>query len=137
MKVEPRHFTKNDFIKALLGSFIVGVTFLFKGAMQNYAVSMKTTNIILLFLFTSLIVSVEIYVLSYKFVVNRKERPFYEFWAKRFFSVIISSFVAVYLIIYIYGINNMLTSLEIFKLASAIFMPAAIAGAAVEILKKK
>ncbi|MBU0535445.1 MAG: DUF2391 family protein [Nanoarchaeota archaeon] len=137
MKIEPHHFTWNDFFKALLGSLVVGITFLFKGAMQTYALSMKYTNIILVITITLVVVSLEVYFLSYRFVVNRKARPFSEFWAKRFFAIVISSFAAIYLLMYVYGINHFLTHTEILKLSVAIFMPAAIAGAAVEILKKK
>lgn len=133
---EPAHFSMKDFLKALFGSFVVGITFLFKGSMLHYATQMRPINILAVVIVTCIVVTFEIYILSYKFVVHRRERPFYEFWAKRFFAIIGSSFVAVYLAIYIYGLNNYLASFDMFKLASAILMPAAIAGAAMEMLKK-
>ncbi|MCX8147267.1 MAG: hypothetical protein N3D84_02265 [Candidatus Woesearchaeota archaeon] len=132
---EPHHFTIGDFFKAILGSFIVGLTFLFKGSLVNYAIKMKAINVTSIIIITIIIVSIEIYALSYKFVKRREERPFYEFWAKRFFAIVISSFIAAYLSIYLYGLNNFLTQIEILKVTSAIFMPAAIAGAAIEVLK--
>ncbi|PIN86935.1 hypothetical protein COV19_01925 [Candidatus Woesearchaeota archaeon CG10_big_fil_rev_8_21_14_0_10_44_13] len=136
MAREPHHFTFGDFIRALFGSFIIGLTFMFKGSMIEYAAKMKTTNIILIIMLTCIIVTLEIYGLSYKYVHDKAERPFYEFWAKRFFAITISSFISLYIMIYLYGINNYLTQAEILNLASGLFLPAAVAGAAVEILKK-
>lgn len=136
MKREPHHFTYTDFGKAMFGSFIIGLTFLFKGSLVDYAVRMNTGHMIAIILLTFILVSVEIYFLSYKFVRNRQQRPFYEFWAKRFFAIMISSFITIYLTMYLYGINYFLTQPEMIKVASAIFLPAAIAGAAVEILKR-
>lgn len=137
MKREPHHFSWEDFGRALFGSFIISVTFLFKGSMFDYAVKMKPLNMLLVTIFTLAIVTIEIYALSYRFVSDRKQRPFYEFWAKRFFAITISSFVIIYVLIYLYGLNGHLTNFDIFKLALAIFMPASIAGAAVEMLKKR
>ncbi|HLC98566.1 MAG TPA: hypothetical protein VJC00_01000 [Candidatus Nanoarchaeia archaeon] len=133
---EPAHFSRKDFFKALFGSFVIGLTFLFKGSLVSYAIKMGWYNVILVLFTTFLVVSLEIYALSYKFVVHRKERPFYEFWSKRFFAITISTFIAIYFSIYIYGINSFLTQIEILKVTSAVFMPAAITGAAVEVLKE-
>lgn len=136
MTREPHHFTRGDFFKALFGSFVIGLTFLFKGAMLDYATKMEDINVIIVILITCTIVTLEIYGLSYRYVHHKEKRPFYEFWAKRFFAITISSFLSIYILIYMYGINNYLTHAEIIKLTSAVFMPAAIAGAAVEMLKK-
>ncbi len=133
---EPHYFSITDFIKALFGSIFIAVMFLFKGSLANYALKLSDKHIFVLFLFTALMVSLEIYILSYKFVRDRKSRPFAEFWMKRFFAITVSAFCAVYVCIYLYGINNFYTSTEIFKLAVAIFFPAATVGAAIEILKK-
>lgn len=137
MAREPHHFTWEDFGRAIFGSSIIGMTFLFKGSMFDYAAKMRPLNVFLVIIFTLIVVTIEIYALSYRFVSDRKERPFYEFWAKRFFAVTISSFTMIYVLIYLYGLNTHLTDVEMFKLASAIFMPASVAGAAVEMLKKR
>lgn len=136
MNREPHYFSMIDFIKALFGSFAVGFTFLFNTAVLGYASKMEIFNTILVLAFTCIVVTVEIYALSYRYVMHKDLRPFSEFWTKRFFAITISSFLIVYIIVYIYGLNAYMAPLEIFKLASAIFMPAAIAGAAVEMLKK-
>ena len=137
MKREPHHFSMHDFAKAVFGSFVIGLTFLFKGSMVSFAQSMHPINIAAVIILTLIIVTLEIYLLSYKFVKNRQERPFYEFWGKRFFAITIASFSTVYLMVYLYGFNYTLSNIEIFKLTSAIFLPSAIAGAAVEMLKKR
>jgi uncharacterized membrane protein len=136
-KEEPHHFSLRDFLKATLGSLILSLTFIFKGSMFEYAEKMNTEHILAVILATCLIVTVEIYMLSYRFVKNRKERPFSEFWAKRFFTIITSSFVTIWIIIHLYGIDRYITPMQEFKFIIAVLMPAAVAGAAIEILKKK
>lgn len=137
MAKQPHHFTMTDFFKALLGSLFVGLVFLFKGQVIDYAETLPGANLALIFMVTCIIVTIEIYVLSYKFVKNRKQRPFNEFWAKRFFAIIVASYVSLYLIIYLYGLNQILTPIQILKVTTAIFLPAATIGAGIEILKKK
>lgn len=136
MAREPHHFSKEDFMRAMFGSFIIGMTFLFKGSMLEFATKMSMKNIVYVIILTCLIVSMVIYLLRYRYVQHKEERPLYEFWAKRFFSITISAFAMQYLLIYVYGLNSYLTGIEMFKLVSAIFMPAATAGAAVEMLKR-
>jgi len=136
MKREPHHFTYADFGKALFGSFVVGLTFLFKGGLMDYASTMDKFNVVLILVITGVLLTIEIYALSYKFVVHKRERPFYEFWAKRFFAITISSFAAIFLALYLYGFNNYFSIIELLKITSAVFMPATITGAAIEMLKK-
>ena len=136
MKREPAFFSIADFGKALLGSFIMGLTFLFKGSMVSFALNMRASNVIMVLFMTFAIVSLEIYILSYKFVSDRKKRPFYEFWAKRFFAITASSFIVIYLTMHVYGLDSFLTQYQILKVCIAIMMPAACVGAAIEVLKK-
>lgn len=133
---QPQHFTLVDFLKAMFGSFFVGLTFLFKGSMVEFSAALQPMNIALIILFTFLLVTAEIYILSYKFVKNKKQRPFPEFWAKRFFAIISCSFLSLYLMVYLYGINNLVGHAHVLKLTTAIFLPAATAGAAIEIVKQ-
>jgi uncharacterized membrane protein len=135
--VEPRHYTIQDFLKALFGAFFVALTFLFNTAILEFSKKMTTKDAVLVITVTCVMVSLEIYALSYKFVKNRKERPFYEFWGKRFFTITTATLATIYSAIYLYGINNYITQIEAFKLASAVFLPAAIFGAAIELLKEK
>jgi uncharacterized membrane protein len=135
--VEPHYYTIPDFLKALFGAFFIALTFLFKGSMVEFSSRMSTNHAVFVILLTCIAVTGEIYLLSYKFVRNRKERPFYEFWAKRFFTITTATFATIYFAIYLYGINAYVSQIEAFKLASAVFMPAAIFGAAIELLKEK
>lgn len=136
MRKEPHHFSFEDFFKALFGAFFVGLTFLFKGAMRQSALAMSKWNVIMVVGLALIIVSIEIYILSYRFVKNKSSRPFYEFWAKRFFAITISTFLSLYLAVYIYGLDSMDTW-DTLRLTSAVFLPAAIFGAALEMLKRK
>jgi uncharacterized membrane protein len=138
MKKEPPHFTWEDFTRAFLGSFIFAVTFLFSGLLITIAKGMSQENVVMVVLLTCISLTMEIYFLSYRYVYDRKHRPFLEFWGKRFFSIIISSLISVMVLVFVYGISNMLSSdLEIFKVCVAAMLPATTAGGAMEILKKK
>lgn len=134
---EPRHYTVQDFLKALFGAFFVALTFLFNTALLEFSKEMTTKNAVIIVAVTCVLVSLEIYALSYKFVKNRKDRPFYEFWAKRFFTITTATLATIYSAVYMYGINNYITQIEAFKLAAAVFLPAAIFGAAIEMLKER
>ena len=133
---EPHHFTKEDLLRSFFGSFIVSLSFIFAGALQEVALKMNTYHIFYVLLLTLLILTFEIYLMSYKRVYDRKNRPFLEFWAKRFFSITFSSYVAIFVLFSAYGLDHILTSAELFKMGVAIFLPAATAGGAMEILKK-
>lgn len=138
MKREPPRFTRDDFARAFFGSFIAAVTFLFKGSMVSFSIQMSVFSTMAVALLTCLLLTVEIYVLGYKYVQDRKRRPFLEFWAKRFFSIILSSFLAIYLLMFAYGIQDIVGDPTLlFKVAIAVLLPAATAGGAVEILRKK
>lgn len=132
---EPQPFRLRDFWQAMVGSFVIGMTFLFKGSMQVYALNMRQVNILLVLALTFIIVTLEIYALSYKFVLDRAKRPFYQFWAKRFFSIIGATFLVIYGTANLYGLNNYLTQPQILKICVAILLPAASVGSAVEMLK--
>lgn len=136
MKNEPHRFSFEDFFRALFGAFFVGLTFLFKGSMSKSALEMSDFNMFLVLGVALILVSLEIYILSYRFVKDRIKRPFWEFWAKRFFAITISTFLSIYFAIYIYGLDSM-TTWESLKLTSAVFLPAATFGAALEMLKGK
>jgi uncharacterized membrane protein len=138
MKKEPPHFTWEDFTRAFLGSFIFAVTFLFSGLLITISKGMSNDNVIMVVVLTCALLTMEIYFMSYRYVYDRKHRPFLEFWGKRFFSVIVSSLISVMVLVYVYGINHMLGSgLEVFKVCVAAMLPATTAGGAMEILKKK
>jgi uncharacterized membrane protein len=137
MKKEPHHFTKEDLARSFFGSFIVSLSFIFAGALVGIALRMSPFHVFCVLLITFVILTLEIYLMSYKYVNDRKKRPFLEFWAKRFFSIILSSYIAIFILIYSYGMNFSLTPVELFKVGVAIFLPATTAGGAMEILRKK
>jgi uncharacterized membrane protein len=135
---EPHHFTKEDFVRAFFGSFIVTLSFIFAGSLVNFAVRMNQLHIMAVVIITFAMLTFEIYALGYQYVNDRKHRPFLEFWAKRFFSITVSSFISIMLLLYAYGVNNLVVSTQaLFKVGIAIFLPATTVGGAMEILKKK
>jgi len=138
MAREPHHFTREDLIRAFFGSFIVSLSFMFAGSLIVISAHMAVRHVFFLTILTMVILTFEIYLLSYKYVNDKKHRPFLEFWAKRFFSIILSSIIAIMLLFIAYGMENYVTSLtDLMKVAVAMFLPAATVGGAMEILRKK
>jgi uncharacterized membrane protein len=137
MKHEPHHFTREDLLRSFFGSFIVSLSFIFAGALQEVALNMTPFNVFCVLTLTFVMLTVEIYLLSYKYVNDRKRRPFLEFWAKRFFSIILSSYIAITLLLFAYGMNFTLVPNDLFNMGVAIFLPATTAGGAMEILRNK
>ncbi len=138
MVKEPHHFTHKDMIRAFFGSFIVAITFLFKGSMVQFAIHMNISNTISVAILTCVLLTLEIYILSYKYVKEKRKRPFLEFWAKRFFSILFTSFISIYILMFVYGIDTLVsTNIELFKICMAIMLPSTVAGGAMEIIRKQ
>ena len=133
----PNHFSIHDFLNAVFGSFFVAITFLASGNMTAYALRLEILNMVAIVIFTFIVITFEIYILGYRFVRKKAKRPFYEFWGHRFPTMVLSSFVSIYALMYLYGLNEYYSSLDMLKIAIAIFLPAAAAGAAMESLRKK
>jgi uncharacterized membrane protein len=133
----PHHFSVHDFLNAVFGSFFVALTFLFKGGMTSIALNMPVANMIALVIFTFVIITFEIYMLGYRYVRKRAQRPFRQFWVHRFTTMVLASFGSIYLIMYLYGLDANYTHIEMLRIACTIFLPAAAAGAAMELLRKK
>jgi uncharacterized membrane protein len=106
---------------------------MFKGSMVNFAVQMNNSHVLFVVLLICGMLTFEIYLLGYKYVNDRKQRPFLEFWAKRFFSIIASSLISIYVIAFAYGIDKIVAGpIQLFKVCVAVLLPAAAAGGAME-----
>jgi len=133
----PGHFSKRDIIAAFFGSLIIGMTFILKGATLTTALSLNSFNIIAIILFTTAVLLLEIYYVSYVRVKDKKTRRPGQFIAKRFFTMYIIAFISSFLLVYLLAINQRAaTSMEVIKVIILMSMPCAI-GAAIPTLLKK
>lgn len=132
-----QHFSKQDVFYSFFGALFVGFVFLSKAFIIDIARSLKSINVVVIILLTILFVTLQIYFVGYIKVVDKKNRPFYEFWAKRFLTVYISSIFVSFLLIYVYGIDKMLGNFSnIFKAAVAFSLPCSLGATLSDLVKK-
>lgn len=133
----PLHFTLRQVIVAFFGALLFGFTFVLKGLLLEVGLSLDTFQLFFITLTTWIILTAEIYFVGYHRVPDKKERPFGQFWAKRFFTYyLIALFVSI-LLLSLYGLTEMAGSIEnLTKLVIVISFPCAIGAAASDLLEK-
>lgn len=133
----PEPFCKRDFIYAVFGSLLTSLAFVFKGAMVRTVKLMSYWNLLSIVILTILVLTMEIYFISYSRVYDKKNRPFIEFWAKRFFSLYGTSILISMILVFAFAINREFLTIEgVFKVVMTISFPAAV-GAAIPFLLRK
>ena len=109
-----------------------------KGALIRTAVALTEVHLAAIIISTALILTGEIYFIGYSRVENKKERPFPQFFLKRFTALYgITLLVAIYLT-YMFGIYLHVTNgwYDIVKVIIVVAMPCSI-GAAIPSLMKQ
>ena len=133
----PHHFRAKDIVNAFFGSLIVGVTFVFKGLLIDISKSLTTMHVLLIILFTSIILTAQIYYIAYRRVKDKKHRKFGQFWAKRFFTLYLIAVVVSLFIVYLYNMNSIVdSSVEIVRMVVAVSMPCVIGAAIPSLLRQ-
>jgi len=131
------HFSKQDVINAFFGALIIGLTFVFKGALVRTTLTLSVTHISLIILSTLFILSIQIYYMRYKKVKDKRQRHFTQFWFKRLITLYLIAMVVSAYLVYIFNIETALGSLiDAAKLIIVISMPCAIGAAVPSLLKK-
>ncbi|MBN1385929.1 DUF2391 family protein [Candidatus Woesearchaeota archaeon] len=134
---KPDLFSSKDIIYAVFGSLVIASGFAFKGALVRTVNLMTALNVIWIISLTLIVLTLEIYFISYQRVPNKQERRFGQFWAKRFFTLYAISLIVSFMMIYIFGVNHSFQEhATVFKAVITISFPASI-GAAIPTLLKK
>ncbi len=134
---EPPHFSKRDIINAFFGALIIGLTFVFKGALIDTISRISTYYLALIILSTLIILSVQLYFVEYTKVKDKEHRPIFQFLIKRLATLyLIALIVSVYLI-YIFNIDHAIGGFtNVFKLVIVISMPCSIGAAIPSLIKQ-
>ena len=136
LEKRPSMFSKRDIVNTFFGSLILGITFSLNGALLKTALSLQLFHILAIFLSTILILTFEIYFIGYTRVVDKRHRPFFEFWIKRFSTFFIVALITSTYLVYLLAINTQVGStFEVFKVITMLSMPCAV-GAAIPGLMK-
>jgi len=132
----PSHFSAKHLASAFIGALVIGFSFtLSKGLLVEIANILTLWRIVAIVAFTVLIVSSEIYFIGYSKIKNRVERPFGQFWLKRFVAYYAISYLVAFFLVYIYGLN-ILAGAETTKVILLISMPCAVGASLADLLKQ-
>ncbi len=133
----PEHFSMRDFVNAFFGALLIGLTFIFKGALVRTIAVMGTARLMLVILATFVILIAEIYFIGYSRVKHKERRHFGQFLTKRLFSLYFTSLLVSILLVYIFGVNSIAgNNFEALKIVFVLAMPCAIGAAIPSLLKQ-
>ena len=137
---EPARFSKRDIVDAFFGALFLGVTFSVKGLLIDISLALKSINMIMIPLFTLVILTAEIYYIGYSRVKKKAERRFGQFWMKRIVSFYIIAILTSFLLIYLFGLNNLPAIANnpenITRLVVLISLPCSIGAAITDLIKR-
>ncbi|MGM5482974.1 MAG: DUF2391 family protein [Nanobdellota archaeon] len=136
----PQKFSRRDIVNAFFGSLILGLTFVLKGGIIDAALNLTTLHLIILPIATLLILTTEIYFISYCRVKDRTGRKAGQFIAKRLFTLYTITLTTTFLLVYLLNFNNHPlvggTFHNILRLVIINSFPCAIGAAVPSLLKK-
>ena len=138
LEKRPSHFRKRDIINAFFGSLIFGLTFIFKGNLIQIALTLTTQHLWTIVIITSLCLTGEIYFIGYTRVKDKVERPFGQFWCKRFVTLYGIEMLVSLGLVYLFNMNMIIANnpLAILQLVVAVSMPCAVGAAIPGLLKQ-
>lgn len=135
----PGHWHYRDIINAFVGSLVLGLTFVFKGALIQVSLTLTNSHLFLIVLTTSLLLTFQIYFVGYSRVgtTERRKRRFGQFWAKRFFTLYLIAIIVSFALVYLFNMNALAgTIYNVLKIVIAVSMPCAIGAAVPSLLKQ-
>ena len=133
----PSHFSRRDIINASFGSLIIGLAFVFKGAVAKVARNLDVLHIELIILSTFLILIAEIYFVGYSRVKEKTTRHFGEFMTKRLVTIYFVAIISSFFLIYIFNIDkNLPTFFDVMKMVVLLSMPCSVGAAIPSLLKQ-
>ncbi len=133
----PEHFSKKDLANEFLGALLIGLTFIFKGALIRTVDVMNTARIMWVILLTFVILIAEIYFISYARVKHKERRHFGQHLTKRLLSLYFASLLVSFSLVYLFGVNIIAGgTYEALKIVVVLTMPCAIGAAIPSLLRQ-
>ncbi|MEK6874235.1 MAG: hypothetical protein AABX52_00625 [Nanoarchaeota archaeon] len=133
---KPEHFSYKDMVNVLFAASLFSVL-IFNQLLLQLALSLSLQHIIFIVLITTVLLTLEIYYLSYTHIDQRSNRLFGQFWAKRFFTIYGITLCVTTLLIYLYNLDAVAGSLQnVIKIAIATSFPSSIAAGATALAQR-
>jgi uncharacterized membrane protein len=133
----PEHFSQKDVLRSFMGSLFLAFSVAFSSNILNAARSVPDTHLKLVILFTTIILTAEIYFIGYQRVEDKSKRKFGQFWIKRLLAFYVVALVVSVVITYIFGLIYLVDSPEhYYRMVLLISGPASIGASISDLLKK-
>ncbi|HLD89104.1 MAG TPA: DUF2391 family protein [Candidatus Nanoarchaeia archaeon] len=136
LEKRPEHFSSKDIVTSFFASFIVGLTFVFNGALVERVKNLTDNHVILILFLTIAILTAQIYFIGYSRIKDTKERPFGQFWLKRLITFYFISIITSVFLVYLFAINQFIAPEKVFNLVIALSMPCAVAAAIPNLIRQ-
>ena len=137
LEKRPSHFSKRDIVNAFFGSFIIGLTFVLKGALIETAKNINPLHLEAIVIFTLLILMAEIYFIGYSRVADKSHRTFGQFMTKRLFTLYLISIIVSLFLVCLFNIPTLVGGFyETIKVVVILSMPSAVGAAVPNLLKQ-
>ncbi|MBW3023143.1 DUF2391 family protein [Candidatus Woesearchaeota archaeon] len=138
LEPKPERFSARDIVRAFFGALFIGVTFVFSGRLMEVVQNMHTMQMFLVIIATIIILIAEIYFIGWSRLKRLKEpgRNVFEFTFKRVVVAYVVSLIVALFYMYVLGLDNMLSSIEIAKFVFVFAMPCSVGAAVADLLRK-
>ncbi|HLC46217.1 MAG TPA: DUF2391 family protein [Candidatus Nanoarchaeia archaeon] len=133
---KPSRFSAQDIVEAFFGALVIGLTFVFKGALLTTVQKMGWANVIIVAVATILILLLEIYVIGYRRIRGEEGRNALEFTIKRFFTAYGIALLVSLFLVYVFGLNSWLDNGTEIKIIIVLAMPTSIGAALADLIRK-
>lgn len=133
----PDHFGPVDAINAFMGALFMGLTFVLKGLLLQVSLNLTWTHLGIIVFSTIFFLTMQIYFIGYRRVINKQERPFGQFLAKRLFTIYFISITVSFYLLFLFNFFPLVGTLEnLFKVTVVLTFPCSIGAAIGDLLKK-
>ncbi len=136
LEKRPEHFSVRDVVTSFFASTILGLTFVFNGALVERVENLTNSKVFLIFISTLLVLTAQIYFIGYSRVKDRKERPFGQFWIKRLVTFYGIALVTSLFLVYLFSINQFIGLGKLTALVMALAMPCAVGAAIPNLIRQ-
>ena len=133
----PEHFSKQDFIRAFIGALFLGFSILFSGNLLEIAMKIPEAHFYIMILVTLIFLTIGIYIIGYKRVVDKNHRKFGQFWLKRLSAFYLIGLIVATGLTFLFGIQYLVPStVYVARIIIIMSVPCAIGASLADLLKK-
>lgn len=133
----PSHFSKREIVNAIFGSIILGLTFIFKGAIMSTAKGLDWYHVQAIIFITFSVLAAEIYFIGYSRVKEKSKRHFGQFLTKRLVTLYGIAIMVTVSFIFLFNLNTSLGTVDnIVRMTVLLSFPCSVGAAIPNLLQQ-